>query len=80
MAKESTECEPETMNAEDFLFMLYTSGSTGQPKGLSHSQAGYLLYAAVTHKVGSTQGCKIVLFYLLEIRGKYAGIPSNLFL
>lgn len=36
--------------------MLYTSGSTGSPKGLVHTQAGYLLYAALTHKVGSAEG------------------------
>ena len=53
MAKESTECAPEVMNAEDLLFMLYTSGSTGQPKGLSHVHGGYLLYAAMTHRVGN---------------------------
>jgi acetyl-CoA synthetase len=38
------------MNAEDPLFILYTSGSTGKPKGLVHTQAGYLLYAALTHR------------------------------
>ena len=48
LASESEECESEPMNAEDPLFLLYTSGSTGKPKGLVHSQAGYLLYAAVT--------------------------------
>ena len=46
----STDCEPEVMNAEDPLFILYTSGSTGKPKGVVHSSAGYLLYAAHTHK------------------------------
>lgn len=44
----SSECESEIMNSEDPLFLLYTSGSTGKPKGLVHTQAGYLLYAAVT--------------------------------
>lgn len=43
-------CPPEPMNAEDPLFILYTSGSTGKPKGVVHTQAGYLLYAALTHK------------------------------
>ncbi|XP_068931631.1 acetyl-coenzyme A synthetase 2-like, mitochondrial isoform X1 [Petaurus breviceps papuanus] len=50
MAKENPVCAPEIMDSEDTLFMLYTSGSTGKPKGLVHTQAGYLLYAAVTHK------------------------------
>ena len=47
---QSTDCEPERMNAEDSLFVLYTSGSTGQPKGVLHTTAGYLLYAAYTHE------------------------------
>jgi acetyl-CoA synthetase len=38
------------MNAEDPLFILYTSGSTGKPKGVLHTSAGYLCYAAFTHK------------------------------
>ncbi|PIK60114.1 putative acetyl-coenzyme A synthetase 2-like, mitochondrial-like [Apostichopus japonicus] len=51
MASESTECPPEIMDANDHLFMLYTSGSTGSPKGLIHAQAGYLLHAMMAHKV-----------------------------
>eukprot|EP00392_Amoebophrya_sp_AT5.2_P004441 g4449.t1 len=43
-------CPNEVMDSEDFLFMLYTSGSTGKPKGIAHTTAGYLLYAAMTHK------------------------------
>ncbi|XP_068025858.1 acetyl-coenzyme A synthetase 2-like, mitochondrial isoform X1 [Melanerpes formicivorus] len=50
MAKAAPVCTPESMDSEDTLFMLYTSGSTGKPKGIVHSQAGYLLYAALTHK------------------------------
>ena len=51
MADESPECDPEPMDSEDPLFILYTSGSTGKPKGLLHTQAGYLLYASLTHRV-----------------------------
>lgn len=43
-------CPYEPMNAEDPLFILYTSGSTGKPKGVVHTQAGYLLYASLTHR------------------------------
>ena len=44
-------CEPEQMDSEDPLFILYTSGSTGKPKGVLHSTGGYLLQAAMTHKL-----------------------------
>ncbi|XP_064565684.1 acetyl-coenzyme A synthetase 2-like, mitochondrial isoform X3 [Zonotrichia leucophrys gambelii] len=50
MSKADSVCPPEPMDSEDVLFMLYTSGSTGKPKGIVHTQAGYLLYAALTHK------------------------------
>ncbi|NXB39603.1 ACS2L synthetase, partial [Eulacestoma nigropectus] len=50
MTKADSVCTPESMDSEDMLFMLYTSGSTGKPKGIVHTQAGYLLYTALTHK------------------------------
>ncbi|MEJ2514525.1 MAG: acetate--CoA ligase [Gammaproteobacteria bacterium] len=50
VAEQSPACEPEEMNAEDTLFILYTSGSTGQPKGVLHTTGGYMVYAAMTHE------------------------------
>ena len=47
----SNKCEPEIMDSEDPLFILYTSGSTGKPKGVLHTTGGYLLQAAISHKL-----------------------------
>jgi acetyl-CoA synthetase len=51
VATASTEHVPQVMGAEDPLFILYTSGSTGQPKGLEHTSAGYLVWSAMTHEL-----------------------------
>ncbi len=47
---QSEHCQPEVMNAEDPLFLLYTSGSTGQPKGVVHTTGGYITYALSTFR------------------------------
>lgn len=53
MAKCPTTFEPVSVEAEDTMFIMYTSGTTAAttPTGIKHSTAGYLLYVALTHQV-----------------------------
>jgi acetyl-CoA synthetase len=50
VARQPAECAPEVMDSEDLLFILYTSGTTGRPKGIMHTTGGYLTQVAYTHK------------------------------
>jgi acetyl-CoA synthetase len=51
VAGQPTTCEPEEMDAEDILYLLYTSGTTGKPKGIAHTTGGYLTQVAATHRM-----------------------------
>ena len=50
MADAANYCEPEAMDSEDPLFILYTSGTTAKPKGILHTTAGYLVGTSATHR------------------------------
>ncbi len=51
VADQPATCVPEAMNAEDLLYLLYTSGTTAKPKGIKHTTGGYLTHAVMTHKL-----------------------------
>ena len=50
MASAAPTCEPERMDSEDLLYVLYTSGTTAKPKGIMHTTGGYLTQVAYTHR------------------------------
>ncbi len=51
IADQPAECAPEPMGSEDLLYLLYTSGTTGNPKGIAHTTGGYLTQVAATHRM-----------------------------
>jgi acetyl-CoA synthetase len=62
-AKQSTDCPCEPMDSEDVLFILYTSGTTGKPKGVVHTTGGFLVYGMSTNKYVWDYSC------LLDLKG-----------
>jgi acetyl-CoA synthetase len=50
LATDDAPCPPEPMDAEDLLYLLYTSGTTAKPKGIAHTTGGYLVGVAATHR------------------------------
>jgi len=50
LSDDPASCPPEPMDAEDLLFLMYTSGTTAKPKGIAHTTAGYLVGVATTHR------------------------------
>jgi acetyl-CoA synthetase len=51
VADQPAECAPEEMDAEDLLYLLYTSGTTGKPKGIAHTTGGYMTQVSATHRM-----------------------------